>query len=199
MRISVHQNSGITRRFTNRGASWKPQGPHKPAKAGTVEGASCYKAHTGLGSLVSAGSSKKRHGRPMRTKIQCKHLLGLMKHIRFSRGSVAVTGQPPSRQSCKVQVEHMSVKAHADNHLALLSNLSNLYETACSRQLHRLDFSGSHPQSLQSMAPEAYIFCLVYGYRNSIIKKTNMMFNVGGITINTSASLVNGLIFPKRH
>ena len=88
----------------------------------------------------------------------------------------------------------MSVKAHADNHLALLSNLSNLYETACSRQLHRLHFSGSHPQSLQSMAPEAYIFCLVYGYRNSIIKKTNMMFNVGGITINTSASLVNGWI-----
>ena len=44
------------------------------------------------------------------------------------------------------------------------------------------------------MAPEAYIFCLVYGYRNSIIKKTNMMFNVGGITINTSASLVNGWI-----
>ena len=32
------------------------------------------------------------------------------------------------------------------------------------------------------------------GYSNSIIKKVNMMFNVGGITVNTSAPLVNDWI-----
>ena len=32
------------------------------------------------------------------------------------------------------------------------------------------------------------------GYSNSIIKKTNMMFNVGGITINQSAPLINDWI-----
>ena len=32
------------------------------------------------------------------------------------------------------------------------------------------------------------------GYSNSIIKKTNMMFNVGGITVNTSPPLVNDWI-----
>ena len=32
------------------------------------------------------------------------------------------------------------------------------------------------------------------GYSNSIIKKTNMMFNVGGVTVNTSPPLVNDWI-----
>ena len=32
------------------------------------------------------------------------------------------------------------------------------------------------------------------GYSNSIIKKTNMMFNVGGITVSTSPPLVNDWI-----
>ena len=32
------------------------------------------------------------------------------------------------------------------------------------------------------------------GYSNSIVKKTNMMFNVGGITVSTSPSLVNDWI-----
>ena len=32
------------------------------------------------------------------------------------------------------------------------------------------------------------------GYRNSIIKKINMMFNVGGVTVSTNAPLVNDWI-----
>ena len=41
---------------------------------------------------------------------------------------------------------------------------------------------------------ECFHYSAPDGYSNSIIKKVNMMFNVGGVTVSTNAPLVNDWI-----
>ena len=79
-----------------------------------------------------------------------------------------------------------------------VNNLVGNYE-------EKVPTSGTWTSGLMNLNPlnSLYIVCTELndfhysapdGYSSSIIKKTNMMFNVGGITINTSAPLVNDWI-----
>ena len=79
-----------------------------------------------------------------------------------------------------------------------VNNLVGNYE-------EKVSTSGTWTSGLMNLNPfnSLYIVCTELsdfhysatdGYSNSIIKKTNMMFNVGGITVSTSPPLVNDWI-----